>query len=160
MPALVVDSNMSMNRRRSWYERPGDAIEDMMARRSLTETELASRLDISREKLVALIKGEAKIDLTLATILAVVLDGPPRFWLQCQFSADQASNNYRTLPELRFTQKVVKKASRTGPIRYTGTLYLNDKRIHTTIPCFTEEEAARMIGLYLCGLGEAVELAL
>lgn len=145
-----------MNKKRNWFSPPGATILDMMEEQGLTEAVLADRMDIAENKLVALIKGEAKIDLVLATILARELGGSAKFWLQRQFNADHRS----TTPELEFTYRTAKKDSTTGTVLYTLSLYLDGKRIYLTDACQTEEEATRIIGRYICAIGEAVNKAL
>ena len=145
-----------MKKKHNWFVRPGVVIADLMEEKKLTEAELADAMDIAENKLVALIKGEAKVCLVLATILTRELGGTVNFWLQLQFNADHLS----TTPELSFGYTVLRMVSTTNAVTYTSVLYLNGKRIHSFDDYQTEEEATQRIRQYLCALSEAVDKAL
>lgn len=67
---------------------PGETIEDLLAERRMTRTELAVRIGVSSAYLDGVISGQEAISPDFAAALERVFNAPQSFWLNLQAKFD------------------------------------------------------------------------
>ena len=73
-----------------WFSRPGDTIAGLMARRGLSDGDLADRLGCDRKVVQGVLAGALSIDASLALGLSRCLGASVKFWAKRQEDYDIA----------------------------------------------------------------------
>lgn len=79
---------------------PGEALQDTVLR-TMTVTELAKRLEVSRVALSRVVNGRAAVSAELAIRLAAALGGSPESWMRMQVAYDLWRAQMKRRPKIR-----------------------------------------------------------